>query len=88
MAAAQSAGGCEKTVVSLEADLKMQQKVIGKAKNPSLSEIESTRGYIGRQKKKREGVKSRMAELQKEFENLEREEASITTEIQESEARL
>ena len=88
VAAAQNAGGCETAVASLEADLKTQQKVIEQSKNPSLRGIESTRGYIGRQKKKCEGVRSRMVELQKEIEVLECEVVSITTEIQESEMRL
>ena len=87
VAAAQVAG-CEKAVASLEADLKIQQRVVEQSKNPSLHGIESTRGYIGRQEKKREAAKSRILELEKEIESLKSEETSITVEIHETRTRL
>ena len=80
ISAAKASGGCAQAVTKLEAELTGQQK---KAAAPTsvLTQIESTKGFIGRATKRQEALDERIAELQAE-------RAQVHQEVAEAEARL
>ena len=63
IAAAQSSGGCGKAVQALEGELRANQKK-GVAHVPVFMQIESTKNYVDRARKRLSSLEERMKDLQ------------------------
>ena len=72
ISAAKAAGGCEEHVTKLEAKLVGQQKKAA-TPVPVLTQIESTRGFIGRATKRQGAIEAQIAELQAESDQMQQE---------------
>ena len=72
ISAAKASGGCEHVVTKLQEELTGQQKKAA-TPVPVLTQIESTKGFIGRATKRQVVVDARIAELQAESDQIKQE---------------
>ena len=90
LAAAQASGGCASAAASLESALKAQQKTAEKVPGNDLNlrGIESTRGFLIREERRRQQIVDKITELEQNVADLWQQEAKMTSNIEENRKHL